>query len=149
MQVEIKIDESCSAPRVIILTDKMTDEINGLIKKITEPAFTPSVLMAFKGEQAFILDCNKVIRFYTANQKVYGVTGEGEYVMRLRLYELEERLSGQNFVRISHSEIISLKAVKGLDLSFAGTICVSYKHSAAVSYVSRRYVAKIKQMLGI
>ena len=34
------------------------------------------------------------------------------------------------------------------DLSFAGTICVSLSNGT-VTYVSRRYVAKIKQLLGI
>ena len=62
--------------------------------------------------------------------------------------ELEERLAKDRFVRISNSEIINLKQVKGFDLSFAGTICVTLS-GGTVTYVSRRYVAKIKQVLGI
>ncbi len=68
--------------------------------------------------------------------------------MRQRLYELEERLDGTMFVRISNSEIINLKKVRKLDLSLTGTIRVLMTDGAA-TYVSRRYVKKIKQVLGI
>ena len=52
------------------------------------------------------------------------------------------------FVRISNSEIINLKKVKSFDLSFAGTICVTLSNGQT-TYVSRRYVSKIKQVLGM
>ena len=64
------------------------------------------------------------------------------------MYEAEQCLTGRTFVRISNSEVINLKKVKGFDLSFAGTICVSLSNGS-VTYVSRRYVSKIKQLLGI
>ena len=67
------------------------------------------------------------------------VTGKGEYTVRIRLYEIEERLNPGQFVRISNSEIINLKKVKNFDLSFTGTICVELVNGMT-TYVSRRYV---------
>lgn len=32
MQIEIKIDSSCIEPRIIILTDTITDEVNNIMK---------------------------------------------------------------------------------------------------------------------
>ena len=32
MQIEIKIDEKCKEPKIIVMTDKMTDEVNAIIK---------------------------------------------------------------------------------------------------------------------
>ena len=72
----------------------------------------------------------------------------GEYTLRLRLYEAEERLKPLRFVRISNSEIINLKKVRSFDLSFTGTICVILADGSK-TYVSRRYVSKIKEVLGI
>ena len=76
------------------------------------------------------------------------MTQQGEYVLRLRLYELEKRLPANQFVRISNSEIINLKKVDHFDLSFTGTICVQLINDA-ITYVSRRYVSKLKKILGI
>ena len=94
------------------------------------------------------MDQSQIYRIGASEGKVYAVTDEGEYQLRLRLYELENRLDKGSFVRISNSEIINLKRVKGFDLSLAGTICVRLTNGM-VTYVSRRYVARIKQVLGI
>ena len=31
MQIEIKIDEKCKEPKIIVMTDKMTDEVNAIV----------------------------------------------------------------------------------------------------------------------
>ena len=146
MQVEIKVDTSCAETKIIIVTNKMTDDISELAKRISEQM--PSVLAGFKDDNVSIIEHAKIIRLYTANQKVYAVTKSGEYTIRLRLYELEQRLNSAEFIRISNSEIINLKEVDGFDLSYSGTICVKFRDNST-SFVSRRYVAKIKQILGI
>jgi DNA-binding LytR/AlgR family response regulator len=146
MQFEIKIDDSCQEPKVIIVTDKLTEEVNALLKRLSEES--PQMVAGFRENTVEILEQSDIIRIYAAAGKVFAVTNHGEYTLRLRLYELEERLNKDCFVRISNSEIVNLKKVKGFDLSFAGTICVSLS-DGTVTYVSRRYVAKIKQVLGI
>ena len=77
MQVEIKIDVSCDETKVTITANKITDEVSELARKISE--HTPSVLVGFQDGNASILDFAKVIRFYSANQKVYAVTEDAEY----------------------------------------------------------------------
>lgn len=146
MQIEIKIDESCKEPKVIILTDKVTDEINELFKKLSDTQL--QTIAGFKQGSLEILQLDKIIRIFAANQKVYAQTEQSEYLLRLRLYELEERLDKNIFVRISNSEIINLKKIKNMDISFSGTICVKLCGNIT-TFVSRRYVSKIKKILGI
>lgn len=146
MQIEIKINRSCTEPRIVVITDAMTDEINNLIKRLSDD--TPHILSGIKDEKLEILEQSDLIRVYANSGKVYAVTDNGEYILRFRLYELEERLPRDKFVRISNSEIINLKKIKNFDMSFTGTICVKFLNGT-VTYVSRRYVAKIKQILGV
>lgn len=146
MQIEVKIDSSVNEPKVIILTDKMTEEINEIIRRISE--METQMIAGFKEGIVTILDQKDILRIYSANSKVYAITATDEYTLRLRLYELEERLKREAFVRISNSEIINLKKVKCFDLSFTGTICVTLSDGTR-TYVSRRYVSKIKDVLGI
>ena len=89
-----------------------------------------------------------MIRIYLNSGKVVAVTDKGEYILRLRLYEIEKLLLTDQFIRISNSEIINLKKVNNFDLSFTGTICVKLSNGIT-TYVSRRYVPKLKKILGI
>ena len=146
MQVEIKLDGSYTDPKAIILTASMTEEVSSAVKKLSEEA--PPLLLGYKGEMIEILEENDLIQMCANSGKVFAVTQQGEYVLRLRLYELEKRLPANQFVRISNSEIINLKKADHFDLSFTGTICVQLINGA-ITYVSRRYVSKLKKILGI
>ncbi len=73
----------------------------------------------------------------------------GQYAgMKKRVKQVNDRLDRRRFFRISNSEIINLKKVRGFDLSLSGTICVSLSNGMT-TYVSRRYMSKIKQFLGM
>ena len=146
MQIEIKIDSLCKEPKLILLTDKITIEIQEIIKRLSDEI--PQMLCGFKDETVEILKQEELIRLYATTGKVFATTSKGEYLLKLRLYEVENRLEKTSFVRISNSEIINLKNVKSFDLSFAGSICVTLSNGA-VTYVSRRYISRIKQVLGI
>lgn len=146
MQIEIKIDNSCSELKVLIITNNITEEVNELINKLSVEQ--PRTITGFKQGSAEIIQQEKIIRIYSSNQKVYAQTENGEYIIRLRLYELEERLSKKMFVRISNSEIINLKKVINMDLNLSGTIGMKLSGNI-ITYVSRRYVSRIKQVLGI
>lgn len=146
MKIEIKLDENCLETKVIIVTEKMTDEITALMQHLSEE--TPQGIVGFDGEIVQFLEPSEIVRIYSAVGKVFAVTDKKEFVLRLRLYEIEERLSSKSFVRISNSEIINIRKAKKFDLSTVGTICVSLTNGN-VSFVSRRYVTKIKKILGI
>lgn len=147
MDIEVKIDASQSEPKIIVITDKLTDKVQDIISAL-ENITEPQVISGFSGDRVKILEQDKIIRVYTEGGRICADTEEGRFILRGRLYELEERLNKKNFVRISNSEMINLKKTSGLDLSFTGTICVTMSNGA-VTYVSRRYVSKIKKILGV
>lgn len=146
MKINIELDNALEETEVLIRAAKMTEEVNGILKKLEEPSV--QMISGFAGDTLEILEQADIIRIYAAKGKVYAVTAKGEYLLRMRLYEAEERLDQTRFVRISNSEIINLKMAKRFDLSFSGTICVNLA-GGQTAYVSRRYVAKIKRLLGI
>ncbi len=146
MKIEVRIDEKCKEPKIVVMTDKMTDEINALVKRLSEEQ--PQVIAGFKDDTVEVLEPSDIYRVFATSGKVLAETSHGKYTLRLRLYEMEQRLDNRSFVRISNSDIINLKKVKSFDLSFAGTICIRLSNGT-VTYVSRRSVAKIKQLLGL
>ena len=146
MQIEIKMDDNYKEPKIIIMTDKMTDEVNDIVKKLSDEK--PQLIAGFKDDSVQVIEPSSIYRVYAQSGKVFAETNKGNYLLRLRLYEAEERLEKLSFVRISNSDIINLKKVKSFDLSFAGTICITLSNGT-VTYVSRRTVSKIKKLLGI
>lgn len=156
MKVEIQIEPECKEPRAVIYTEEVTEEVSEAVKKLSMnvPVLLIGVpeenfsVMGRSNENVQIIEPGKIFHIYAANQKVFAVTGTGEYRLKMRLYELEEQLKDSMFVRISNSELINLRQTDQFDLSISGTICVKLKNKEKV-YVSRRYVKKIKDILGM
>ncbi len=146
MQLEVKIDSACTEPKVVIFTASMSEDVQAILQKLSDQA--PQVLSGCRDHKVEVIEQADLIRIYASAGKVFAVTRKGEYALRLRLYEIEERLPPQQFVRISNSEIINLKKVNHFDLGFTGTICVNLANGTT-TYVSRRYVSKLKKILGI
>lgn len=145
VKFEVSIDPSFKEPKIIILTDKVTDEITDIMKLLSESP-TDS-LSVFSERHIVIVECRKIVRIYAERKKVFVQTAQDTYTVRSRIYELEEKLDSQLFVRISNSEIINIKMIINMDISMIGTIGVLLKGDIK-TYASRRYVSKIKKMLG-
>jgi DNA-binding LytR/AlgR family response regulator len=148
MKVEIKIDPHLDETTVLIFAKEMSDDISDLFSILSGFRQDLHFVVGFKEGSATILDVGEIVRIYAAVQKVFIVTADSEYTSRLRLYELEERLPGNLFVRTSNSEIVNLQNVRDFDLSFSGRIGVRFL-DGSTTYVSRRYAAKIKKKLGL
>ena len=113
MQIKIQIDPACAEPQLVVHTAAVTDEVNTLIARLSD--VRPEAIAGFSGDVVSLLMPDEILRIYAEQQKVYAETVSGaRYALRLRLYELEERLSPMRFVRISNSEIINLYLVKRL-----------------------------------
>ena len=148
MKLNINIDAGAKEPEITITTSHMTEDVNRVVDFVSRLDDAPTIISGIREDKVELLDPEVIVRIYAEDSKVFAQTEKGSYQIRLRLYEAEERLDNSKFVRISNSEIVNLKKVRSLDLSFVGTICMELSNGE-VSYVSRRYVSKIKRVLGL
>ena len=148
MKLNINIDAGAKEPEITITTSHMTEDVNRVVDFVSRLDDAPTIISGIREDKVELLDPEVIVKIYAEDSKVFAQTEKGSYQIRLRLYEAEERLDNSKFVRISNSEIVNLKKVKSLDLSFVGTICMELSNGE-VSYVSRRYVSKIKRVLGL
>ena len=146
MKIEVQIEPGCQEPRVVIHTDRMTDEVSALLARLETGQDKP--LVGFSEGTATVLAPEMLLRVYVENGRTMAHTEQGTYALKGPLYEWEQRLDPRAFVRVSQSEIIHLKKVKAFDLNLAGTVLVRLT-DGTVTYASRRYVAKIKTLLGL
>lgn len=144
MKVELKIEPGRQEPEIVILAGAASEELDRLVRELSGLALGP--VPVWLGDKALLLQQVEFLRFFADGKGVSAQTAEGVYSVRLRLYELEERLDPRRFVRISNSEIVNLDKVTALDLSLTGTIRMTLD-GTVTAYVSRRYVKKIKETL--
>ena len=144
MEVKLNIVPDCGEVSVTITAPALTDEVKALAARLSGG----SALTGWQGERAYPIQEEDLLRCFAQDKGVKAQTAQGVYDLRERLYELEGKLDRHTFVRISHSEIVNLKKVTALDLSLTGTIRMTLSDGTAC-YVSRRYVKKIKEALGL
>ena len=146
MKVEWVLQPELEEPKVVIYAGEKTQALLELERQLSGWNLSP--IPATLGEDTLLLPPEQVLRFYTDGKGVCAQTAAQTCAVRLRLYELEERLDPRTFVRISNSEILNLKKITAMDLSLTGTIRITLE-GGTVTYVSRRYVKKIKEALGL
>ena len=146
MKVELEIDKKYTEPEIHVCNHICDEETMQLKQAVSE--LVDGNVVAYDGDSSVLLRYADIVRIFSANKNVYAATEEGQYRIRERLYEMEERLDAKRYVRISNSEIINVQKLIKLDTSLTGTIKMYLKGNQE-TYVSRRYVSKIKKALGI
>ena len=64
MQIEIKLDENCKEPKIIVVTNKMTDEINEIMKRLSDEQ--PKMIAGFKDDIVEVLEPFDIYRIFAA-----------------------------------------------------------------------------------
>lgn len=144
MEVELRLEHGRKEPKVVILASEETAEVQRLVERLRQLSLGPVTVR--RGGERLLIPQEAFFRFYTDGKGVSGQTAQESLPVPLRLYELEDYLDRTRFVRISNSEIINLDHVTAIDLSLAGTIRITLGGTVH-SYVSRRYVKRIKETL--
>ena len=124
---------------------ELTDSIELLVMQHTGT----DRIAAYTEDDMCLLPFSRIECITILDGKTYAVDQKGtQYRLKQRLYELEESLPPSDFIRISNSEIVNIHKIRRLDTSLTGTIRMQLAGDVE-TYVSRRYVTKIKKSLGL
>lgn len=146
MKIKLEISEKYLSPEIHICSDKDNTETRQIYKMVSD-AFEKNIT-AYEENESYIIKCNDIVRIFSQNKNVYLMTESKQYRLKERLYEMENILDKDRFVRISNSEIVNVKKIERMDTSFTGTIKM-YLKGDMETFVSRRYVSRIKSALGL
>ena len=144
MKITINENDNFKETEIIINCQKADEQIlrictglSGLSNKITGVC----------AGQTFILKAADILYVETVDRKTFIYTNEQVYETPLKLYELEERLSGEDFVRAGKSCILNFSKVKSIRGDFGGRLLCTLENEETIT-VSRQYAIIIKQKLG-
>ncbi len=145
MKVTVEERPELDQIEVIVRCKRMDAETARLIELLR---LSDARLTGEKDGETCILDGAEVLYIDTVDRGTFLYTAAGVYETRLRLYELEEQLSGWDFVRVSKSVIVNFGQVRSLRPDFGGRMRLTMSNGEVVM-ANRQYVPAIKQKLGL
>lgn len=143
--------------RLKFIKDETVEGIEVTVKAKERTQEVERAIALFGGEEEDVLVCktlteedaidvNDVILVSKDGRFLSVKTVRGEFVLRIPLYKLEERLDPGRFVKISQSEIVNLNYVERWSLEGGGIIMVELT-GGLKTYTSRRYTTEIRKIL--
>lgn len=94
------------------------------------------------------IEPEEVYYFESVDQRVFAYCKAEVYEIKSKLYELEEELPGQDFLRATKSTILNLNKVKSLTPAFGGRF-EALLENGEKAIISRQYVGDLKEKLGL
>ena len=146
MKIKIEIDKSIAEDEIIIRTREMTEEILELENLLTSFMKKKLEIKFFKDDTEYFLKFEDILFFQTEVNLVYGHTKDDAYLVKHKLYELEEILPIY-FIRISKSTIVNLKEISSLKRNLGSVSTITFYDSHKINYVSRHYYKIFKEKL--
>ena len=123
-------------------------EKTNLIKEIERLCYQDSnLIIGYDNKIIKELNPIEIECFYTQNEKIYARTNNNDYLIKKRLYELNEMLK-DSFIYINQGCLVNIKKIDHFDASISGTLLI-YLKSGFKDYVSRRQIKNIKERLGL
>ncbi len=146
MKIEFLQDLEQTDPKIVVVAAEKEGRAEILLNDLER--MWGDTVTAYDGDRVQILKQAEILRIYAEGAHVYCQTAEGSFLLRARLYEIEQMLDPQCFVRISKCEIVNIRRILRLDVSLVGTVGVVLEGNIK-TYTSRRYMQKLKAAFGI
>lgn len=128
---------------VIIRGDITSPDVESILNFIKSKN-TSSKLFLYNEDEQFIVDASEIIYFEACNSRINGVTNNGIFDTKLKLYELKDKLSLYDFAQINKSTIVNINFVKSVQAEFSGNYTIRLKNREEILTISRKYFKEFK-----
>ncbi len=147
MKVKTYIDDEEEI--VIIHTHKRTPLVNEIENLVLNEDQEIAVInyFGYLDNDIVSLSLNDITKFYIENDKLYVSSKNKKYLIKKRLYQIEEEVNN-NFIKINKSCIINKNHIKRFNTSWSGTLLVELDDNE-IDYVSRRNIKNLKERMGL
>lgn len=143
MKCEVIIDPQ--GEEKVVIFAKKENELTQEIKRLTMQSFTE--ILGYRDSEVIKLDIRDIYYITVISGRVYAVCESEKYLLKERLYSIEEKLP-KNFVKINQSCLANLNKTERFDTSISGTMKIIFKNKDS-DYVSRRQLKAVKERVGI
>jgi len=143
VKCEVIIDPN-SEEKVVIYAKEESELVKN-IKILAEQ--NTKTLHGYTNNEIVNLNPYDIHCFCIIDNKVFALCEKQRYLLKERLYSLEDKLP-KNFIKINQSCLANIEKIEKFDTSITGTLKIYFKNGH-IDYVSRRQLKFIKERLGI
>ncbi|MDO4613819.1 MAG: LytTR family DNA-binding domain-containing protein [Actinomycetaceae bacterium] len=149
MKITVDIDPEMTEAEIVVRAAD-PEEANRLAKACAalEGHDRPPFLIGYRGHDATLLQLSAITRIATNGRTLEAHTATGTWRLKQRIGELATTLPSPPFLQISQGEIVNLRHVLTLDLSFSGTIGMRLD-DGTTCFVSRRSLPAVRHALDL
>ena len=145
MRIRIEIDNDAEE-EVIIRTRQIDERTAAIEQALSEVLAGRTGFPFYQNEKEFFFPLKDILFFETQNKEVMAHTREQVYQVKLRLYELEEKLPS-SFLRVSKSTIVNVAHIHSIEKNITGASEVEFAGTYKKIYVSRGYYKVLKEKM--
>jgi len=142
----IEIVESLAEDEVVIRCRAVNDAVRNIQQTLSHLSAPAPDITFFKEDREFYFPLDEVLFFETEGEHIYAHTASDAFLVKYRLYELEELLP-RAFVRAAKSAIINTAKVYSVTRNLTAANLVNFRGSHKHVYVSRGYYGLLRQRL--
>ncbi len=146
MKIHIEIVDGLTEDEVVIRCCRVNETVQNIQKYALEQASSGTKITFYKQNQEFYFPLDEVLFFETEGERIHAHTVSDAYLIKYRLYELEEILP-RHFVRAAKSSIVNITQVYSITRNLTASSLVNFIGSHKHVYVSRNYYQQFRQRL--
>ena len=146
MKVHIEVDDSMSNDEVLIRCGRADEKIQKICQLILEHGGAEPNITFYKDNREYYFPLSNVLFFETEGEHIYAHTEDETYLIKFRLYELEDMLP-RSFVRVAKSTIVNAAKVYSITRNITSASLIQFAGSHKQVYASRYYYNDLQQRL--
>ena len=143
MKIQLNQDPAFADVEIVINCPRADEEILRIVAMLR---IYDQKLTGIKDGEIRLLDVKDIYYIDTADKKTFLYTQKEIYESALRLYELEDRLEGMDFLRAGKSSIVNFCRIQSIRPELGGRMLLTMENGEQL-YVSRQYAAQLKEKL--
>ena len=134
---------------IVFSADHMHTLID-VIQGLEQDDFQRNMFLGKQGDTLVPIAIETVTYFNALGNDTYAnLNGTCRLKIKYKLYQLEEGLLPNHFIRINKSEIVNIKKIKTISPMFKGNLLIYLDNYKTPFDISRNYIKNFKERLGI
>ena len=145
MRITIDERQDANGIEVVIVCGKTDQQVLDIVARLR--MFDRKVTGSADGN-THVVNAENILYVESVDKRTFFYTAEKVYETPLRLYEMEERLEGCDFLRVAKGCVVNFRRIASLRPDLNGRIVATMDNGEQV-VISRQYAPDVKHKLGL